>query len=469
MTEQKLKVEKITRPTCKEELEELQKMYGVSNKKEMLALSSNNDPFNAGTPKDLKMARWFADVWNRCGFQEGVHLRRVHYRILSEEIKDYDDDPYENTQKAWNKLCKSGSKARYLKMVPAEAFEDHRNHDPRIHAEPREYSDSPSADFFNDEFTGDIEEYKLPEIPADISGGLDLNLPEPIVTGYDYEEIDQPYHLEVWIEKSTMNDVLIPVCKQYGMNLVTSVGFQSITSVVELLQRARCIGKPVRIFYIADFDPAGSSMAPAVARQIEYWMSEYALDEDIRVEKLGLTQEQIEELNLPRTPIKESDRRKENFEEKNGTGAVELDALEALHEGKLAQILRDAADKYYDTELENRLDQTHRQARREVERDWQQRTAPHREELQDIETRVRDIMDSYQAELQALSDRLEGDLAPYRDKLERIWQAIHDQADAMDWRLPARPEGDYIAENGDVLFDSKRDYMEQIQHYNGKS
>ena len=45
----------------------------------------------------------------------------------------------------------------------------------------------------------------------------------------------QPYHLEVWIEKATMNDILIPVCRDYHSNLVTGEGQMSITSVWDLV------------------------------------------------------------------------------------------------------------------------------------------------------------------------------------------------------------------------------------------
>ena len=30
--------------------------------------------------------------------------------------------------------------------------------------------------------------------------------------------IRQRYHLEIWCEKSTMNDVLVPLCQRYGIN-----------------------------------------------------------------------------------------------------------------------------------------------------------------------------------------------------------------------------------------------------------
>jgi hypothetical protein len=88
-------------------------------------------------------------------------------------------------------------------------------------------------------------------------------------------------------------------------------------------------GKPTRIFYSGDFDPAGDSMPVAVARQIEFWLQDYAPGADIKLTPLALTRDQVITYQLPRIPIKESDARKAGFEERYGAGAVELDALEA--------------------------------------------------------------------------------------------------------------------------------------------
>ena len=51
---------------------------------ELIALAPQNDPFYTGAPAELDKAKWFADLWQRFGFRQGVHLRRVHYRIVSE-------------------------------------------------------------------------------------------------------------------------------------------------------------------------------------------------------------------------------------------------------------------------------------------------------------------------------------------------------------------------------------------------
>ena len=59
--------------------------------------------------------------------------------------------------------------------------------------------------------------------------------------------------------------------------------------------------------------------------------------------------------NLPRTPIKDTERRKDKFEQTFGVGATELDALEALHPGELARLLNAELDNWLDTGLQRRV------------------------------------------------------------------------------------------------------------------
>ena len=59
-----------------------------------------------------------------------------------------------------------------------------------------------------------------------------------------------------------------------------------------------------------------------------------------------LTADQVARYGLPRIPIKDSDARKGHFEARYGEGATELDALEAIHSGELARIVRARVDVY---------------------------------------------------------------------------------------------------------------------------
>jgi transcriptional regulator with XRE-family HTH domain len=52
---------------------------------DLLALSVPNDPYYAGLPSTEQQAEWFAALWHRFQFPAGVHLRRIHYRLVSVE------------------------------------------------------------------------------------------------------------------------------------------------------------------------------------------------------------------------------------------------------------------------------------------------------------------------------------------------------------------------------------------------
>jgi hypothetical protein len=69
-----------------------------------------------------------------------------------------------------------------------------------------------------------------------------------------------------------------------------------------------------------------------------------------------LTADQCKQYHLPRTPIKDSERRAGVFEARHGAGATELDALEALHPGELRKIVIEAVDHYYDSDLQERAE-----------------------------------------------------------------------------------------------------------------
>ena len=76
-------------------------------------------------------------------------------------------------------------------------------------------------------------------------------------------------------------------------------------------------------------------MPKAVARKVEFTIAKFDLNVDLQLIPLALTPDQCRTYNLPRTPIKDTERRKDKFEQTFGVGATELDALEALHPGRI--------------------------------------------------------------------------------------------------------------------------------------
>lgn len=308
---------------------------GLSSK-DLLALSPQNDPFYVGARKQREKGEWFAAIYRAMGSPPRCHIRRVHYWLVTTNaVPKPDGKPYQNTQNDWGLLTLAAKYARYLGLVPIENIIDRRNPDPIIHAHHWDHLK-----------------------PSDVRDSIDeASIIESIVSQFwcFNPSKTQPYMVECWAEKSTMNDVLVPVCEEYGVNLVTGLGELSITSVYLLAKRIVECQKPVRIFYISDFDPAGESMPLAVSRKIEYFVRNYRelAQSDIKLIPLMLTADQCQQYNLPRTPIKDTEKRKDKFEERHGVGATELDAMEALHPGTMREIIVSALEPFFDRDAWN--------------------------------------------------------------------------------------------------------------------
>lgn len=304
---------------------------------DLIALTPGNDPFYVGSPGQMEKAHWGMLVYEGMGSPKECHVRRVHYWIVSQEpkIRKPNGDEYLNTIRDWEFLNLSLKYARYAGLVPIERFIDRRNPSPIVNAK-----------FWEN------------EIPSEVKEGIDAEELIELIADKFYcfnPHNSQPYLIELFCEKSTMNDILEPLCKKYGMNLVTGLGELSITAVRQLIDdRVQEADKPVRILYLSDFDPAGECMPVSVARKIEYFVRIAShMGYDIKLKPIVLTKEQCEEYELPRTPIKETEGRKGSFEARHGTGATELDALESLHPGLLEQIILSEVLDYFDTEAWN--------------------------------------------------------------------------------------------------------------------
>jgi hypothetical protein len=267
---------------------------------------------------------------------------------------------------------------------------------------------------------------------------------------------------EVWVEKSgDLDDVLLPICRRTKVNLVPCKGEQGNEACVKLVRRARAAGCPVRILYLSDFDPAGQSMPVAVARKIEFELRRHDLDLDIQVRPIGLTHEQCIEYKLPRTPIKESERRAANFEERFGEGATELDALEALHPGELRRIVEREIARY-------------QRINPEVDRQFSTISNEIREALGEVRESVlarhAASIDALLEEHECILEDLAGVEERFRDlsgQVEVIFDQIEEdleaeQPDLSDWEWPEPSEPN---EDPDPLFDSRRSYLEQIDRY----
>jgi hypothetical protein len=307
---------------------------------DLLALSKVNDPFYAGVGRRGDAAQWFAGIYRDHGGGGVTHLRRIHYRLVSppDGVRFLlpNGREYQNTENDWGYLCWASLAARYLDLIPFDGLVDKRNDPPLIYAKPADPHRKLQADC---EIVSKWTSFAKPELPP---------LPWLYANGFD---VIQDYIVEIWIEKSTQNDWLDPLCRRRGVNLMVGTGEQSETRARELALRSARYKAPVRVLYLSDFDPGGRSMPKAVARKVEFTIHKHDLDVDFQLIPVVLTPEQCRQYNLPRTPIKETERRKDTFEQTFGVGATELDALEALHPGEMARIVGEELDNWLDPVL----------------------------------------------------------------------------------------------------------------------
>ena len=334
----------------------------------------------------------------------------------------------------WKRLANASKDARYLGLVSADDLVDRRNAEAitniRDTGLPLSYVDS------GDDIT-------IPDEMPDLPRAHLLNS----------RARTQRYQIEIWAEKTTMNDILEPIAERYGASLITGSGEISITHCNLCVRRAEQDQRPVRILYISDFDPGGLSMPVAAARKIEWLIHDAGLDVDIQLRPIVLTPEQCERYRLPRTPIKEGERRGEKFEARFGEGATELDALEALHPGALEQIIEREIERYYDHDLNAETDAAAEPISARLVKLNNEVHRRHAQEIKSLRAEYAKIVKAH---------------AQWMKRAKVVWREIEQSLDAeapeivaqADWPKPKRGDEDF-----DPLFDSTRDYVDQIDRY----
>jgi hypothetical protein len=407
------------------------KSFGLSLK-DVIALSRGNDPYAAGVPYRRRNAEWFAKVCATLAIPSGWHVRRIHYLLVSRpDVVPWPDGRlYVNTVLDWKSLLHSARDAVALSLVPPDILSDARNDSPRLWGDGASTSPEPAIS------AGWAAYQPRHDVPRlEVAGTL---------------AIARPIQVELWAEKTTMNDVLLPLAQRYGLNVVTASGEISAIACRQLVDRAARQDRPHRILYISDFDPAGLSMPVAAARKIEFEIDRRGLELDIQVRAVVLTEEQCRQYALPRTPIKESDRRGARFEQQYGDGATELDALEALHPGELRRILAHEIRRYWNPEHDGETAEA---------------KAAFEDELDAINDEVHAEFAGEIAALDAEEERLRGPCRALQERARELFARIEARLAEQEPSFEP-PIIEFAAnEDPDPLFDSRRSYLDQLARY----
>jgi hypothetical protein len=140
---------------------------------------------------------------------------------------------------------------------------------------------------------------------------------------------DSPVRVEVWCESDSIASILIDVTWPLRVPLMALRGYSSLTFLHQIAAEIKHTGKPVKVYYFGDHDPSGQDILKAATKRIK----KLAIGNDITIEKVAITPEQIEAWHLPTRPPKESDPRSGNFKGR----CVEIEALPVAELRRLAE------------------------------------------------------------------------------------------------------------------------------------
>jgi hypothetical protein len=133
-----------------------------------------------------------------------------------------------------------------------------------------------------------------------------------------------PVYVHVFCEKDAMAGMLTPTTREYDVSLSIVRGYSGISYLHEAALQWREIEKPIFVYYLGDFDPAGLDLE----RDIREKMKRYS-QRDFSWERLAVNPEDFSTFNLFPLKPKALDTRTKRFLERGYTECAELDAVPA--------------------------------------------------------------------------------------------------------------------------------------------
>jgi len=152
-----------------------------------------------------------------------------------------------------------------------------------------------------------------------------------------------------------LSDVALPIAKRYGCDLYLPTGEISDSQMNQMASDGSRDGRPMRVFTLSDCDPAGWQMPISIGRKLQALHDLHFPDLDFEVRPVALSVDQVLELGLPSTPLKESEKRAGKWREKMGVEQTEIDALATLQPAVLSSILEKAIAMFWDATLDERI------------------------------------------------------------------------------------------------------------------
>jgi len=159
----------------------------------------------------------------------------------------------------------------------------------------------------------------------------------------------RPYRIELWLNRSAFNPLLLPVCNKQGAVLVSISGHPLAEAVKALHHRARRTA--TIILCRSDLSLHGFTFCRDLGLAVA---GGYRQDEeDIRIKHVALTPDQVLEQKIPTVPGEKGQKIQHDLYQRylrpyglDSRRMAELDALEAYYPRGIAGFVEDVLSRY---------------------------------------------------------------------------------------------------------------------------
>ena len=177
---------------------------------------------------------------------------------------------------------------------------------------------------------------------SDDKGYIDMNsfLKTVIYSAAQYKrdkQERQPTRILILVEAAGMVPQIVKAVETYGLSVISSSGFDSLTMKYELAQDIMGDDRPTVVFHIGDLDPSGVCIFDSIQADVEAFVGN---EQELQFKRIALTPEQVVLYDLQTVPPKKDDKR--------GEGMRETCQAEALPPDTLAMIVKNEVMQYYD-------------------------------------------------------------------------------------------------------------------------
>lgn len=259
--------------------------------------------FRQDTLKLLATCTVIIDSYLEQGYS--LTLRQLYYQLVARDL-------IPNTEKMYKKLTRDITNAKEAGLISWEAIEDRTR------------------------FLRGLTHWNNPK-----------QILKATVPNYHVDLwVNQPYRVEVWVEKDALVDVVSKACNPLDVPYFSCRGYVSSSEMwVAGYKRCKAYlaeGQIPLILHLGDLDPSGVDMTRDIEERLATYSENY-----IEVKRIALHPEHVTQYTLPPNPAKISDTRAVEFIERYGVNSWELDALPPT---VLKDLITDEINQYLDTD-----------------------------------------------------------------------------------------------------------------------